>query len=120
MRAPVNFNEQYKRAQAAIQNAIKNRESIILYGSGCNGKTHLANEFSQQLKENNYNRVFYCNSDILSYEPMNDNPTLVESTMIDCVEHSHCFAQNEDSGVVFINMNYCKYPKYSKTSSSRS
>jgi len=119
MRPPVNFNEQYTRAKKAVQKAIKNRESIILYGSGCNGKTHLVNELSQQFIANNYNKVFYCKSVALEYEPMNDNPTLVESTDIDCVNHSHYFTQNENSGVVFINMNYCKYPTYSKTRSGR-
>ena len=51
MSPPYSFVDQYNRAKITLQNAIENNYTIVLWGEGCNGKTHLVNEFSKQLKK---------------------------------------------------------------------
>lgn len=63
MSPPRSFTDQYNRAQKTLQNAIDNNFTVILWGEGANGKTHLVNEFSKQLSNKGYYHSFYTPND---------------------------------------------------------
>lgn len=116
MSTPVNFTEQYTRAKRTIEDAISQSKSIVVCGDECTGKTHLVGELWEKLLEKNYSKYYYSNMD---NEIQYNTPCIVETTNMDCLKHIHKFVRNDELGVVFVNMNYFKYPAYSKTRSGK-
>lgn len=114
MSIPRSFTDQYKRAQKTLQNAIDNNFTIVLWGEGANGKTHLVNEFSKQLQKKGYYHSFYTPSqDYYSH----DGKMIIETNDIQCINNLH--VHKKCNGLVFINMNTFKYPKYTRLRSGK-
>ena len=116
MSTPVNFTEQYIRAKRTIEDAIFQSKSVVVYGDECTGKSHLVEELREKLLEKNYSKYHYSNVD---NQIQFNAPCIVETISMDCLKDIHKFVRNDELGVVFVNMNYCKYPAYSKTRSGK-
>ena len=114
MTPPRSFVDQYNRAKTTLKNAIENNFTIVLWGEGCNGKTHLVNEFSKQLKKKGYYHTFYTpNSDYYSH----DSKMIIETNDINCI--NELYVSENTHGLVFINMNTFKFPKYTRLRSGK-
>ena len=48
------YDDQYSFAKTSIMNAIENGNNIVLYGSGCNGKTHLIRDVHDALEHKGF------------------------------------------------------------------
>ena len=118
MSTPVNFTEQYRRAKCTIEDAISHNKTVVVYGDECTGKSHIVEELWEKLLEKNYSKYYYDDS-ILENKIQFNTPCVVETTSMDCLKHLHRFVNNDELGVVFVNMNYFKYPEYSKTRSGK-
>jgi len=114
MSPPRSFTDQYNRAQKTLQNAINNNFTVVLWGKGANGKTHLVNEFSKQLIKKGYYHTFYTpNNDYYSH----DSKMIIETNDINCI--NDLYISENCNGLVFINMNTFQYPKYTRLRSGK-
>ena len=118
MSTPVNFNEQYRRAKRTIEDAISHNKTVVVCGDECTGKSHIVRELKQKLLEKKYSKYYYDDS-ILKKGTLFNTPCVVEARSMECLNHLHEFVNNDELGVVFVNMNYCKYPAFSKTRSGK-
>ena len=119
MSSPANFTEQYTRAKQTIKDAISQNKTIIIFGAECTGKSYLVQELQNELKKKNYSTYYYANESDLDHRIPYNTPCIVETTSMDCLKHIHRFVNNNELGVVFVNMNYYKYPAYAKTRSGK-
>ena len=117
MSSPVNFTEQYTRAKRTIEDAISHNKTIVVCGDECTGKSHVVQELWEKLLEKKYSKYYYDSN--YENEIQYNTPCIVEAKSMDCLKHLHRFVSNDELGVVFVNMNYCKYPEYSKTRSGK-
>ena len=117
MSSPANFTEQYTRARQTIKDAISQNKTIIIFGAECTGKSYLVQELQNELQEKNYSTYYYANES--DHRIQYNTPCIVETTTMDCLKHLHRFVSNNELGVVFVNMNYYKYPAYAKTRSGK-
>ena len=114
MSPPRSFTDQYNRAQKTLQNAINNNFTVVLWGKGANGKTHLVNEFSKQLIKKGYYHTFYTpNNDYYSH----DSKMIIETNDINCI--NDLYISENCNGLVFINMNAFQHPKYTRLRSGK-
>jgi hypothetical protein len=106
-----NYHEQYDNARSNVLNAINNNQNIVLWGSACNGKTHLVNEL--------------LNADetiIDDYDMLLQGDMIKESNkkfVIECFDINYVLTNLKDDSFVFVNMNEYKYPNYTKLRSGR-
>jgi hypothetical protein len=106
-----NYHKQYDNARSNVLNAMNNKQNIVLWGSGCNGKTHLVNEI---LNNDESIRT--------KYDMLIEGCAIEESNkkfLIECVDMHYILTDLKDHSFVFINMNEYKYPKYTKLRSGR-
>ena len=114
MSPPRSFTDQYNRAQQTLQNAIDNNFTVVLWGEGANGKTHLVNEFSKQLQKKGYYHTYYTpNYDYYSH----DSKMIIETNDIQCI--NDLYVSENCNGLEFINMNTFQYPKYTRLRSGK-
>tara|TARA_B110000967_G_C18901727_1_gene576000 strand:- start:2326 stop:2658 length:333 start_codon:yes stop_codon:yes gene_type:complete len=104
------FNDQYSKAKTQILEAIDSRQNIVLWGEGCNGKTHLTTEMFRDNKMVNYVRLF---EDELPSSLKKNN------FVIECTNINYVTKDLSDESFVFINMNMFKYPEYTKLRSGK-
>jgi len=52
------FTDQYNRSKEIFQNALNNNYSIVVWGEGRNGKSHLVNEFKKELEKKKYYHMY--------------------------------------------------------------
>lgn len=104
-----NFNDQYTFAKKSVRNAISTGQNIVLYGTSCNGKTHLVNEFNSLIVDNGYCHMF----NNLRYGT--SSPWILEITNIELLQGELL----KQSAFVFINMNGFVYPKYTRLRSGK-
>ena len=115
MPIPCSFVDQYDRAKETFTNALNNNFTIILWGEGANGKSHLIDEFRKELRKKNYTHVFYQPN---IFNNMNQhNKLIIEANNINCINEI-CVNYNTE-GLVFINMNTFQYPKYTRLRSGK-
>lgn len=94
------YDEQYKKAREYMIEAMKNNQNIVLWGDGCNGKTHLINELriSEPELYNNYYRVFQ----LLGVDSH-------KKFILECCDINVMLNEFKNYSFVFINMNQFKY-----------
>lgn len=106
MSAPANFDEQYARAKKTIEQAIENKQSIVLYGGDATGKSHICKELNDKFLEKDYSFYLYDkNANDMEY----NTPCIVQTQYIECLIYIHRYIKPDEMGVVFVNMNYHKY-----------
>ena len=59
MSAPVNFDEQYACARKNIEQAITNKQTIVLFGGDAIGKSYICKELYNKFSEKYYTFYFY-------------------------------------------------------------
>ena len=59
MSAPVNFDEQYACARKNIEQAITNKQTIVLFGGDAIGKSYICKELYNKFSENIIHSTFY-------------------------------------------------------------
>lgn len=119
MSSPANFTEQYTRAKHTVEDAISQNKTIIIFGAECTGKSYLVQELQQKLHEKKYSKYYFGNESDLDNRIQYNTPCIVETTSMDCLKHIHRFVNNDELGVVFVNMNYYTHPNYAKTRSGK-
>ena len=115
------YDDQYSFAKTSIMNAIENGNNIVLYGSGCNGKTHLIRDVHDALE----NKGFF-----ISPEPGRDmrasgwNQYLQENhakKWVVCTNtKEQLFTTFCETAYTLINMDKFRYPQYTALRSGRS
>ncbi len=126
MSTPNNFDEQYDQSKKSILNAIQKGHSIILYGEGPTGKSHIIKEFSKELNENGYHQAMELESNSTEFYLLDrENDRLVKwnysDKMIAVVTNFDCFknwnSSENHTGITMINMSRYTHPTYSRSRS---
>ena len=112
MSSPVNFDEQYARARKTIEQAIANKQTIVLFGGDATGKSHICEELKNNFSEKDYSFYFYDNYYNKNFEY--NTPCLVQTQDIECLSHIHRYVNPDELGVVFVNMNYHSHPSFTR------
>ena len=109
----VNFQDHYRTAKSHALDAIKNKQNIVMWGSGCNGKTHLMNELYRNQMLSNYVN--------LTHKRLNNNEILNthQPFWVECTNIEYALSQLKDYSYVFINMNGFIYPEYTRLRSGK-
>ena len=126
MSTPTSFDEQYEQSKKSILNAIQKGLSIIIYGEGPTGKSHLIEEFSKELNENGYHQAMELESNSTEFYLLDrENDRLVKwnysDKMIAVVTNFDCFknwnSSENHTGITMINMSRYTHPTYSRSRS---
>lgn len=112
MCSPVNFDEQYTRARNTIEQAVENKQTIVLFGGDATGKSHICEDLKNKFLEKDYSFYFY-------HKNVSDNfdyitPCLIQTQDIECLSHIHRYVKPDELGVVFVNMNYHSHPSFQR------
>ena len=112
MSAPVNFDEQYARARKTIEQAITNKQTIVLFGGDATGKSHICKELNNKFLEKDYSFYFYDRNATDNFDYI--TPCLVQTQHMECLSHIHKYIKSDELGVVFVNMNYYSHPSFQR------
>ena len=114
------YDDQYSFAKESILKAIESGNNIVLYGSGCNGKSYLIQEIEDTLVQHGY---------FVSPEPSRDwtaswwNNFLEAhdaSKWVTCInDENHLFTTFSETSYTLINMNKFRYPSRASLRSGR-
>lgn len=113
------FEDHYSIAKKHALNAIQHNQNVVLWGTGCNGKSHLTWELigNDLLSLSNYNHLYQ--GDLI---PSDSNKLL----WLECINVSYPITELKHLSYVFINMDGFVYPDckydhvyYSKLRSGR-
>ena len=110
MSAPVNFDEQYARARKTIEQAVENKQTIVLFGGDATGKSHICKELKNNFSEKDYTFYFYEKNSHKNFEY--NTPCVVQTDNRECLSHIHRYIRSDELGVVFVNMNYHSHPSF--------
>ena len=116
------FTDQYNRSKEIFQNALNNNYSIVVWGEGRNGKSHLVNEFKKELEEKKYYHMYVSDYNEDTYEDELEYVDEYTSLIIEANNHdviNNLYIGEHTNGLVFINMNYFQYPAYTRLRSGR-
>ena len=126
MSTPTSFDERYEQSKKSLLNAIQKGHSIILYGEGPTGKSHLIKEFSKELKDNGYSMGVLPDWPKHEFHiPDHKKGALVKwnysDKMIAVVTNFDCFknwnSSENHTGITMINMSRYTHPTYSRSRS---
>ena len=126
MSTPTSFDEQYEQSKKSLLNAIRKGHSIIIYGEGPTGKSHLIKEFAKELKENGYSMGVLPDWPKHEFHiPDHKKGTLVKwnysDKIIAVVADFDCFkhwnSSENHTGITMINMSRYTHPTYSRSRS---
>jgi len=112
MSAPVNFDEQYSRARKTIEQAIANKQTIVLFGGDATGKSYICKELKNNFSEKDYTFYFYEKNDNKNFEY--NTPCVVQTDNIECLSNIHRYIKSDELGVVIVNMNYHSHPSFQR------
>jgi len=112
MSAPINFDEQYTRARKTIEQAIANKQTIVLFGGDATGKSYICKELDNKFSEKDYTFYFYEKNDNKNFKY--STPCVVQTDNIECLSHIHRYIQSDELGVVIVNMNYHSHPSFKR------
>lgn len=110
MSVPLNFDEQYARARKTIEQAIANKQTIVLYGGNATGKSHICEELTNKFSEKDYSFYLYERNASCNFEY--NKPCIVQTQDLECLTHIHRYTHSDELGVVFVNMNYHSSPSF--------
>jgi len=108
-----NFQNHYRVAKSHVLDAIENNKNIVVWGRGCNGKTHLMNELYRNKMLSNYVN--------LTHQWPNNNEILNthQPFWVECNNIEYASSRLKDYSYVFINMNGFMYPEYTRLRSGK-
>ena len=114
------YKDQYNFSNKAVLTSVNKGNNIVLYGSGCNGKSFLVNEVMDELIRNEYYIIPYPTK---NWTPFDFNNYL-ESQGIDkwivCINDKNIiFTTLSEQSYTFINMDKFRYPQYTTLRSGR-
>tara|TARA_B110000483_G_C17693115_1_gene350275 strand:- start:165 stop:509 length:345 start_codon:yes stop_codon:yes gene_type:complete len=98
------YQLQYNNAKSLAQTAITKGHHVVLYGKGCNGKSHLYNEIKNFITQHNYKRSFDLNEIQHGDSNVIENKYWVETNRLDIIDK---YLSNEK--LELINMNNYQY-----------
>jgi GTPase SAR1 family protein len=126
MSTPTSFDEQYEQSKKSLLNAIQKGHSIILYGEGPTGKSHLIKEFAKELKDNGYSMGILPDWPKHEFHILDHKKgALVKwnysDKIIAVVADFECFkhwnSSENHTGITIINMGRYTHPTYSRSRS---
>jgi hypothetical protein len=111
-----NFEQQYNRAKETFLKAIRDKNNIVLYGEGANGKSYLCRDLISLIQDDYY--IIYP-----THEKHHELFKYVESLDKKFICHINDMSII-DSGLkyqdyIFINMNTFQYPAFSTLRSGK-
>ena len=114
------YKDQYNFSNKAVLTSIDKGNNIVLYGSGCNGKSFLVNEVMDELIRNEYYIIPYPTKNCTSFNFHNHLESLGIDKWIVCInEKDIIFTTLSEQSYTFINMDKFRYPQYTTLRSGR-
>ena len=114
------YDEQYSFAKDSILTAIRSGNNVVLYGSGCNGKTHLLNNVEKEMYQHGYCVVREpgCDANASYWNDFLEN-NHVDKWVVCTTNKEQLFTTFRETTYTLINMDIFRYPQYSVLRSGR-